>query len=73
MFFYFISTSQLSRNPAINFPGVSRSLFGPNGELTPVCLEHNPKILSPVITGTWMPESVGSLAGRSLIFAETQV
>lgn len=73
MFFNNFSNSRLSKNPAINFPGVSKSIFNFNGELPVVCLEHNPKNVFPIITGTWMPESVGGLPGRSLIFAESQV
>ncbi|XP_063927987.1 teneurin-a isoform X7 [Zophobas morio] len=68
-----LHASFLSRNPAINFPGVSRSLFGSTGALPSTCDDHDPELLKPVITGTWMPEAVGGLPGRSVIFAETQI
>ncbi|CAH0560894.1 unnamed protein product [Brassicogethes aeneus] len=66
-------SSFLSRNPAINFPGVSRSLFTSNGVLPNTCEEHDPEFLNPLITGTWMPEAVGGMQGRSVVFAETQI
>lgn len=37
------------------------------------CLEHDHEILRPVIVSTWMPEKVGGLPGKSLVFAESQV
>jgi hypothetical protein len=44
-------------------------LFGEHGP----CLEHDHETLRPIIVGTWMPEKVGGLPGKSLIFAESQV
>ncbi|XP_071056324.1 teneurin-a isoform X2 [Onthophagus taurus] len=67
------STRIHTRNPAINFPGVTRSLFTLSGDLPETCSTHDPEILKPVITGTWMPEAVGGLAGQSVIFSETQI
>ncbi|KAH0999482.1 hypothetical protein HUJ04_001366 [Dendroctonus ponderosae] len=68
-------TSQhlIDRNPALYFPGVSRSFFDSDGSLPNVCEEHDPEKLRPIITGTWMPEAVGGMQGRSVIFAETQI
>lgn len=66
-------SSYLNRNPAINFPGVSRSLFGNNGSVSPTCDEHDPELLKPVIIGTWFPEATGGLTGQSVVFAETQI
>lgn len=63
----------LNRNRAINFPGVSRSFFDANGALPNTCDDHDPELLTPIITGTWMPEAVGGLQGKSVIFAETQI
>ncbi|XP_060532128.1 teneurin-a isoform X2 [Cylas formicarius] len=63
----------LKRNPALYFPGVSRSFFGIGGTLPHACDEHDPELLKPVITGTWMPEAVGGLMRRSVVFAETQI
>jgi hypothetical protein len=42
-------------------------------ETTQVCNEHNYEMLQPHITSTWMPNAIGSMPGRSVIFAETQV
>lgn len=53
----------------IGFPGISMGLFS---EHVP-CLEHDHEILRPVIVSTWMPEKVGGLLGKSLVFAESQV
>ncbi|XP_046747872.1 teneurin-a isoform X3 [Diprion similis] len=56
-------------SPAVGFPGISMGLFGERGP----CLEHDHEILRPIIVGTWMPEKVGGLPGKSLVFAETQI
>ncbi|XP_046486280.1 teneurin-a isoform X2 [Neodiprion pinetum] len=53
-------------SPAV---GISMGLFGERGP----CLEHDHEILRPIIVGTWMPEKVGGLPGKSLVFAETQI
>ncbi|XP_054267852.1 teneurin-a-like isoform X4 [Macrosteles quadrilineatus] len=37
------------------------------------CLDHDNTLLVPVVLSTWMPEKVGGMAGKSLIFAETQM
>lgn len=37
------------------------------------CLEHDHELLRPQLIGTWMPNGVGSMPGRRVIFAETQV
>ncbi|KRT82794.1 hypothetical protein AMK59_4421, partial [Oryctes borbonicus] len=68
-----IHASFLNRNPAINFPGVSRSLFNHNGDVPETCDSHDPELLTPIVTGTWIPEALGGLAGQSVIFAETQI
>uniref|UniRef100_A0A1Y1LMI1 Tenascin-like protein n=2 Tax=Photinus pyralis TaxID=7054 RepID=A0A1Y1LMI1_PHOPY len=68
-----VHSSFLTRNPAINFPGVSRSFFDMNGGFPESCDDHDSELLKPVITGTWMPDAVGGLPGRSVIFAETQI
>ncbi|XP_074032255.1 teneurin-a transmembrane protein isoform X2 [Leptinotarsa decemlineata] len=68
-----VKTSFLAMNPALNFPGVSRSFFGPDGGLPNTCDDHDPDILNPIITGTWLPEAVGGMQGKSVVFAETQI
>lgn len=37
------------------------------------CKDHNHEILKPHLTSTWMPNAVGSMSGKSLIFAEAEV
>ncbi|XP_044012987.1 teneurin-a isoform X1 [Aphidius gifuensis] len=56
-------------NPSVGFPGISMGLFGDDGP----CMEHDHETLRPIIVGTWMPEKVGGLPGKSLVFAETQI
>lgn len=53
----------------IGFPGISMGLFSEHGP----CLEHDHETLRPIIVSTWMPEKVGGLPGKSLVFAESQV
>jgi hypothetical protein len=43
-----------------------------SGEHGP-CMDHNHEILHPVVMSTWMPDKVGGMPGKSLVFAETQV
>ncbi|KAF7409948.1 hypothetical protein HZH68_004329 [Vespula germanica] len=56
-------------SPAVGFPGISMGLFSEHGP----CLEHDHETLRPIIVSTWMPEKVGGLPGKSLVFAESQV
>ncbi|CAG9823191.1 unnamed protein product, partial [Phaedon cochleariae] len=65
--------SFLAKNPALSFPGVSRSLLLPGGTLPPTCTAHDPDLLAPLVAGTWLPEAVGGLKGASAILAETQI
>ncbi|XP_057340739.1 teneurin-a isoform X2 [Microplitis mediator] len=68
--------SNLPPIPAVGFPGfpgLSMGLFVSNGTFREPCMEHNHETLRPIIVGTWMPEKVGGLPGRSLVLAETQI
>ncbi|EFN60940.1 Teneurin-3 [Camponotus floridanus] len=56
-------------SPAVGFPGISMGLFSEHGP----CLEHDHETLRPIIVSTWMPEKVGGLPGKSLVFAENQI
>lgn len=38
-----------------------------------ICPDHNHEMLRPLLTSTWMPNAIGSIAGRSTVFAENQV
>jgi hypothetical protein len=43
-----------------------------SGEHGP-CMDHDHEMLHPVVMSTWMPDKVGGMPGKSLVFAETQV
>lgn len=38
-----------------------------------ICPDHDHEVLRPILTSTWMPNAIGSMAGRSAVFAENQV
>lgn len=38
-----------------------------------ICSDHDHELLRPILTSTWMPNAIGSMSGRSAIFAENQV
>jgi teneurin len=46
---------------------------GNANESSVICPDHNHELLRPILTSTWMPNAVGSMTGRSAIFAENQV
>lgn len=46
---------------------------GMTNDSTVICADHDHELLRPVLTSTWMPNAIGSMAGRSAIFAENQV
>ncbi|XP_023702268.1 teneurin-a isoform X2 [Cryptotermes secundus] len=43
-----------------------------SGEHGP-CMDHDHEMLHPVVMSTWMPDKVGGMPGKSLVFAETQI
>lgn len=67
--YVFLSFLLFTEYNIIGFPGISMGLFNEHGP----CLEHDHETLRPIIVSTWMPEKVGGLPGKSLIFAESQV
>lgn len=67
--FMFLSSLPFMAYNIIGFPGISMGLFSEHGP----CLEHDHELLRPIIVSTWMPEKVGGLPGKSLVFAESQV
>lgn len=67
--FMFLSSLPFMAYNIIGFPGISMGLFSDHGP----CLEHDHELLRPIIVSTWMPEKVGGLPGKSLVFAESQV
>jgi hypothetical protein len=46
---------------------------GISNDSTAICPDHDHELLRPILTSTWMPNAIGSMAGRSAIFAENQV
>ncbi|BES99420.1 EGF-like domain [Nesidiocoris tenuis] len=67
-------TMQLSEDSDM-FPGHTSpaALTLGNTQHNPPCMDHDNTLLMPVILSTWMPEKVGGKAGKSLVFAETQM
>ncbi|XP_063223573.1 teneurin-a [Bacillus rossius redtenbacheri] len=55
----------------MNIPGSSIPFF--SGDKQSPCFDHDHEYLRPVIMSTWMPEKVGGIPGKSLVFAETQI
>lgn len=45
----------------------------PTNVTSVICADHSHELLRPILTSTWMPNAIGSLTGRSAIFAENQV
>lgn len=63
-------------NPALSFLNSIVYRFGdePSGDGThKICLEHDHEELKPQLISTWMPNGVGAMPGKRVIFAETQV
>ncbi|KAG5682597.1 hypothetical protein PVAND_011940 [Polypedilum vanderplanki] len=38
-----------------------------------ICKDHDHELLRPHLTSTWMPNAIGSMSGRSVIFAEAEI
>lgn len=38
-----------------------------------ICKDHDHEILKPHLTSTWMPNAIGSMSGKSVVFAEAEV
>jgi teneurin len=38
-----------------------------------ICKDHDHEELKPHLTSTWMPNAVGSMSGKSVVFAEAEV
>lgn len=38
-----------------------------------ICKDHDHEVLKPHLTSTWMPNSIGSMSGKSVVFAESEV
>ncbi|KAL7028597.1 hypothetical protein ACKWTF_005910 [Chironomus riparius] len=61
-------------NIAYSFLNSLQYRFDSNSnDTTVICPDHNHELLRPLLTSTWMPNAIGSMAGRSAIFAENQI
>lgn len=38
-----------------------------------MCKDHDHELLKPHLTSTWMPNAIGSMSGKSVVFAEAEV
>ncbi|XP_055602719.1 teneurin-a [Uranotaenia lowii] len=69
-----LAIKPIPANPAYSFLSTSQYRFlEDNPSPLAVCLEHDHELLKPQLTSTWMPNGVGSVSGKSIIFAETQI
>lgn len=67
---------KFASNPAYSFlNSVSYGFATKNNTLRDgaICKEHEYEQLKPHLTSTWMPNAIGSMSGRSVIFAEAEV
>lgn len=63
-------------NPAYSFLNTIRYSFSDDGAASNgvlICMDHDHELLKPQVISTWMPNAVGSMANKRVIFAETQV
>lgn len=42
-------------------------------EPSQICSDHDHEQLKPQLISTWMPNGVGAMPGKRIVFAETQV
>lgn len=67
---------KLGRNLAYSFlNAVSYSFYDKNttAKEKSFCKDHDHEVLKPHLTSTWMPNAIGSMSGKSVIFAEAEV
>lgn len=67
---------KLGRNLAYSFlNSISYTFYEKNATLKDkmICKDHDHEILKPHLTSTWMPNAIGSMSGKSVIFAEAEV
>ncbi|XP_037919215.1 teneurin-a isoform X2 [Hermetia illucens] len=62
------------KNPALTFLNTISYRFPDESLITgEICMDHNHEILKPQLISTWMPNGVGAMPGKRVIFAETQI
>ncbi|XP_055525741.1 teneurin-a isoform X2 [Wyeomyia smithii] len=69
-----LATRYSPLNPANSFLNTPQYRFlEDSASPVTICLEHDHELLKPQLISTWMPNGVGSMPGKNLIFAETQI
>uniref|UniRef100_A0A1I8NSP3 Uncharacterized protein n=1 Tax=Stomoxys calcitrans TaxID=35570 RepID=A0A1I8NSP3_STOCA len=62
-------------NPALTFLNSILYHFSdePTTDAHKLCMEHDHEELKPQLISTWMPNGIGAMPGKRVIFAETQI
>ncbi|XP_067634539.1 teneurin-a isoform X3 [Eurosta solidaginis] len=61
-------------NPALTFLNSILYHFADElADVNKICVEHDHEELKPQLISTWMPNGVGAMPGKRVIFAETQI
>lgn len=61
-------------NPALTFlNSIHYHTADEANDASKVCMDHDHEKLKPQLISTWMPNGVGAMPGKRVIFAETQV
>ncbi|XP_046803493.1 teneurin-a isoform X2 [Lucilia cuprina] len=62
-------------NPALTFLNSILYHFNdePISDAHKICMEHDHEELKPQLISTWMPNGIGAMSGKRVIFAETQI
>jgi hypothetical protein len=65
---------KLGRNLAYSFlNSISYSFYERNSTKKDICKDHDHELLKPHLTSTWIPNAIGSMSGKSVVFAEAEV
>lgn len=73
LFFNLLFRRTAPPNLAYSFLNTVAYRFSDDVLSSEVCSEHDHELLRPQVISTWMPNGVGSMAGKRVVFAETQV
>ncbi|XP_011183401.2 teneurin-a isoform X2 [Zeugodacus cucurbitae] len=61
-------------NPALTFlNSILYHFADEQADVSKICVEHDHEELKPQLISTWMPNGVGAMPGKRVIFAETQI
>lgn len=67
---------RMGRNLAYSFlNSITYAFFEKNSTVKDksICKDHDHELLKPHLTSTWMPNAIGSMSGKSVVFAEAEV